>query len=80
MNSLDKTYAPITTFDADSDSLVKIGEAQFWAVVKQEDLGQDVSGIAFTLEEGDLTISDEQLAALGYARLDEGSATPDQPR
>lgn len=64
-----KDFAPITRYDADSDSIVIVDEAEFWAVEKNEELGQPFSGVTFSLEDGtDLTISDEQLAALGYTK------------
>lgn len=63
---MDKTFAPVTAFDIEPESIVKVDEVEFWAVTKQED--QPVSGINFALDSGDLTISDEQLAALGYVK------------
>jgi len=61
--------ATVTAFDPESEDIIKVGEVQYWAVAADGEF-QTETGINFALngEVGDLTITDEQLAALGYVK------------
>lgn len=61
--------AAVTVFDEESEEIVEAGRVQYWAVWADGEY-QTETGVNFALngETGDLTITDEQLAALGYVK------------